>query len=51
MKAFDFDSALTMHRSGKIVHLADKAIVEFGALSERIEALLLQIKTEIRKTG
>lgn len=38
-------------RKGKILHLKDKAIVEFGVLSERIETLLLQLKAEIRQAG
>jgi hypothetical protein len=38
-------------RMGRIVHLTDPAIVDFGALSDRIEALLLQLKSEIRKAG
>lgn len=38
-------------RSGKIVRLTDKAIVEFGVLSGKIEALLLQLKTEIQQAG
>jgi len=38
-------------RNGKIVRLTDKAIVEFGVLSGKIEALLLQLKTEIRQAG
>ncbi|MDP1734501.1 MAG: CZB domain-containing protein [Sulfuritalea sp.] len=38
-------------KSGKIVRLTDNAIVEFGALSAKIEALLLELKTEIRQAG
>ena len=38
-------------RSGRIVRLTDKAIVEFGTLSGKIEALLLQLKTEIQPAG
>jgi hypothetical protein len=38
-------------RTGKIVHLSDKFIVEFGVLSGKIENLLLQLKTEIQQSG
>lgn len=38
-------------RQGRIVHLSDQAIVDFGALSARIEALLRQLKMEIQKLG
>lgn len=38
-------------KNGKIVQLSDNAIVEFGALSARIEALLLELKSEIRQAG
>lgn len=35
-------------RNGKIVHLNDAAIVEFGTLSEKIETLLLQLKEDVQ---
>jgi succinylglutamate desuccinylase len=38
-------------REGKIVHLNDNAIVEFGALSEKIEHLLLQLKAQLQQSG
>ena len=38
-------------RTGKIVHLSDKFIIEFGVLSGKIEALLLRLKTELQQTG
>ena len=38
-------------KNGRIVRLGDQAIVDFGKLSARIEALLLQLKTEIQQTG
>ena len=37
--------------SGSIVHLGDKAIVEFGDLSEKIEALLERLKNDVRQAG
>jgi hypothetical protein len=36
-------------KNGRIVRLGDQAIVDFGKLSARIEALLLQLKTEIQQ--
>jgi hypothetical protein len=38
-------------RQGRIVHLQDQTIVDFGTLSEKIESLLLQLKDEIRQVG
>lgn len=38
-------------KNGRIVRLTDQAIVEFGALSARIEALLSRLKTEIQQAG
>ncbi len=38
-------------RNEKIVQLNDKAIVEFGVLSDRIETLLKQLKAELSRTG
>lgn len=38
-------------RTGKIVRLSDKSIVEFGILSGKIETWLLQLKTEIQQAG
>lgn len=38
-------------KNGKIVSLKDKSVVDFGALSTRIEALLLKLKTEIGQAG
>ncbi len=38
-------------RMGRIVHLNDKAIVEFSDLSERIENLLLRLKTDVQGVG
>jgi hypothetical protein len=38
-------------RNGRIVRLTDKPIVEFGALSEKIEALLLQLKQDVQQAG
>lgn len=38
-------------RQGRIVHLRDKAIVDFGVLSEKIESLLLQLKAELQQAG
>ena len=38
-------------KNGRIVRLSDQAIVDFGVLSARIEALLQQLDTEIRRTG
>ena len=38
-------------RSGKIVRLSDKFIIEFGVLSGRIEALLARLKKELQQTG
>ncbi|MDP2822344.1 MAG: CZB domain-containing protein [Sulfuritalea sp.] len=34
---------------GKILHMSDRAIVEFGVLSGKIEALLLQLDMELRQ--
>ena len=49
MQAFDFDSAIVMHRSWKMrLH---PAIVWFAALAEGIETLLVQLESEIRKAG
>jgi hypothetical protein len=36
-------------RIGKILRMTDNSILEFGALSGKIEALLLQLKTEIQQ--
>ncbi|OHC63193.1 MAG: hypothetical protein A3H93_01715 [Rhodocyclales bacterium RIFCSPLOWO2_02_FULL_63_24] len=38
-------------RTGKVVRLNDTAIVEFGVLSEKIEALLLRLKEELHQAG
>lgn len=38
-------------RTGMIVRLSDKFIIEFGILSGRIEALLLRVKTELQQAG
>ncbi|WP_084207364.1 CZB domain-containing protein [Sulfuritalea hydrogenivorans] len=38
-------------RNEKIVNLTDQAIVGFGVLSARIEALLQQLEKEIRQAG
>lgn len=38
-------------RNGRIVRLTDKAIVDFGVLSEKIEVLLVRIKAELRQAG
>lgn len=38
-------------RNEKIVHLGDESIVRFGALSERIEALLSQLRNEVQPGG
>lgn len=34
-------------RSGRIVHLADPAVVEFSVLSERIEDLLQRLRSDL----
>ena len=36
-------------RNGRIRHITDRAIVEFGVLSGKIEALLLQLDAELRQ--
>lgn len=36
-------------RNGRIVRLDDSAIVEFGILSEKIEALLRRLETDVRQ--
>lgn len=38
-------------RNGRIVRRDDKAIVEFGGLSEKVEALLLRLKKETGRNG
>ena len=38
-------------RSGRIVRLSDKFIVEFGVLSGRIETLLARLRTDLQQTG
>lgn len=38
-------------KNGRIVHLNDQAIVEFGILSEHIEALLVKFKVEVGQSG
>lgn len=38
-------------RNGRIVNLADQAIVGFGTLSAKIEELLRQLEKEIRQAG
>ncbi len=38
-------------KKGGILHLTDPAIVEFGKLSARIEALLLQLRSQIQQAG
>ena len=38
-------------KNGRIVRLTDKPVVEFGALSAKIEVLLLQLQTDIRQAG
>ncbi|MDK9704263.1 MAG: CZB domain-containing protein [Sulfuritalea sp.] len=38
-------------KTGKIVRLSDKFIIEFGILSGRIEALLLRLKAETGQAG
>jgi|GEM_PF-1132011 hypothetical protein len=38
-------------RSGRIVRLSDKFIIEFGVLSGRIEDLLGRLRTDLQQTG
>ncbi|MCX7147685.1 MAG: CZB domain-containing protein [Sulfuritalea sp.] len=38
-------------KKGGILHLTDPTIVEFGKLSARIEALLLQLRSQIQQAG
>ena len=38
-------------RNGRIVRMGDKAIVEFGILSARIEALLARLKADLGQVG
>ncbi|MFA4968905.1 MAG: CZB domain-containing protein [Sulfuritalea sp.] len=38
-------------RSGRIVRLSDKFIIEFGVLSGKIEGLLGRLKTDLQQTG
>jgi len=38
-------------RSGRIVRLSDKFIIEFGVLSGRIEDLLSRLRTDLQQTG
>lgn len=38
-------------KHGRIVRLGDQAIVEFGVLSGKIEALLLRLKAELQQAG
>ncbi|MCF8178212.1 MAG: CZB domain-containing protein [Sulfuritalea sp.] len=37
-------------RNGKIVQMGDRAIIEFGVLSDKIETLLKQLKEELSQT-
>lgn len=38
-------------RKGQVIRLDDEAVVEFGVLSEKIEAMLLRLKEELHQAG